>query len=348
MKISWKVTIPLLAVSAVLVQCNITKNEDDTNLISSGDGNSNIAGDNNTTISGDSNVYHLSINGENIAINSLDDLKVVQEKVEIMEDELQSYQQEIDEAVLANFLEEEKSKIATLVQEQNYVDAIHILQNTLCKTYPNDEELQKLLIDTIYQYLDYITQQVDILLKDYKYNEASTMVESVENLISVADTGDIATLALLRAKVDSHVEVQLCNLKIAEQGGNIAMLTGRNTVSGTLSDSEEHNYSEMNLIKKTGLGNSYLEFYLGKEYSILEVTIAVSDEEESKKDPSTVNIVGDGGTILFTSGALTRTSDVIDKHRIDVTNQDRITIVIESSSSNYSVYPLIVNPILYT
>ncbi len=355
-KFNYKLVIGVSIAFLFFITFNFSQSN---NIINSNDNNTTITGNENTNISGNDNTvdvisYNFHINGETLLVENNEDIEQIQKLVENIEEELinaslelEIYKQDIDDQKIQLIIEQEKENISQYIEEKNYVDAINILQNTLCETYPTEIEFQKLLYDTITEYLEYTASEVDKLLEEQNYIEARLLVETVEKT-NVEDLQNNSVFQLLKNKVNSHQDVQLCNLKIVNQSGNIQMLTAEGTSQGSLSESERYRYSNMNLIKKSGSGNSSMEFYLGQEYTLLEVTIAVSDEYPTKQNPTIVTFTGDGGKILFTSGELTRSSDVIENYRIDVSNEERLTIIIESTSHSYAVYPMIVNPVLYT
>lgn len=348
--LSLKFLIPISAIAAITF--SFQSNESDSRIIdSAGSGNTNISGDGNNLVEKAEN-YNFYINGETLILSSLDDLNEVQKKVVEIEENLEytanileTYKQDIDNQKELELINHEKENVAAYVANHQYSDAIDLLQNSLCKMYPSNVELNKLLLDTIYEYLEHVTQEVDQLLQLKNYIEARNLVNTVEKILGNSSE-DYLTMEHLKNKVESHQDVQLGSLKVVTSSGNIVLNPAGDLTKGSLSDHYE--YSNDNLIKKSSHGDSSIEFYLGSKYTMLEVTIAISDESPSKQNPASVTFIGDGGNILYTSGDLTRSSDVINALRIDVSNQDRLTIVIKSSDSNYSVYPIIANPILYT
>lgn len=185
--------------------------------------------------------------------------------------------------MVKELISHEKENVAKYIANNQYEDPINILKNTLCKTYPS--EFEKLLLDTILEYLNFVAKEVDELLLDKNYVEAQNLVLTVEKTLGAKD-GDYPTLDHLKNKVDSHHDIQLGSLKVVSSEENIALNPDGELTKGSLSDTFK--YSNANLIKKSGAGDSSMEFYLGKEYLLLEVTLAVSEEAPSKQNSASV------------------------------------------------------------
>lgn len=218
------------------------------------------------------------------------------------------------------------------IDDQNYEDAITTLESALKKSPSNK--------DLIAKYVQAVKLRVNELTNKNDYDKALTVLESAKNTLK-----NNKEIDNLYDETKKNSPDKLCDLTIAESNDNYVPITEQKVVRDTTGNTYDPG-NLFTLYPSYGDYSGYAKYYLGEKYKSLNLTYAISEENQNDIDPTTFTIFGDGDKILFTSDKMTRTTEPT-SIGVDVTGQKWIYIRVESETSN-SVPVLMANPVLFS
>ncbi len=223
------------------------------------------------------------------------------------------------------------------VASSDYESAISVLEDAL-EVLPEDSELTSMLNSARSAYEESIVSQANTLVDNGDYDGALALLSEALGVLP-----DSETLSQLYDTTEANQPVKLSSLKLSESSGRYELITDQVVTMDTLGNT----YNPGNLYRFWGGDGGYVKYYLGGAYTTLRLTLAVSDEDEDRLEPTTLTIYGDNDVILYTSGELTRTSTP-QTVSVDVTGQNWLYIRSGGDSSyRYAVSLLVADPILY-
>lgn len=221
----------------------------------------------------------------------------------------------------------------------DYVQAMNSIQGGL-RVLPEDAELLGMLASTKTTYEDTVIAAADELVAAGNYEGAMQTVKSAVDTLS-----DSERLNTKYAEIESGKPVRLCDLKLVESSGDNFVQVTEQTVT---SDTFGNIYSPGNLfifrIKPYSEGE-YAKYYLGGEYQTLVMTLAVEEGDADSKEGTSFTIYDGNDQILYTAGALTRTSTPA-RVEINVSGQEWLYFRAVPEGWN-CVSPLMADLVLY-
>lgn len=250
--------------------------------------------------------------------------------------ELLQRQNELTQGYQALVKSEAMTSASDAVADGNYETAFSVLQSAL-KTLPDDSDLKNLLSSAQSSYEDSIVSQVDALVSSGDYDSALSLLTAAKNVLPSS-----TVISDLYDTTKTNQPVALSSLKITESGGNYALVTDQVVTTDTIGNI----YSPGNLYQFWGGSGGYVKYYLGGEYTTLQFTLAVSDGDEGRLNPTELTVYGNNDEILYTSGELTRTTTP-QTVSVNIAGQNWLYIRSSGSSYYHDVSLLVADPMLY-
>ncbi|MBR6513676.1 MAG: NPCBM/NEW2 domain-containing protein [Clostridia bacterium] len=188
--------------------------------------------------------------------------------------------------------------------------------NSFIDAYGSDDEVDNLQKSCKKDYVDMITNKVEVLRSEKKYLLAIEMLTNAMEIVQSDEFDDLMTV------LEKEKPVYLCDLKY-QTSNRYEQITEGETPIDTIGNTYEFG-NTFEISSECGSwsnDNGYVDYYLGYKYSRLHGVIAVSDS--SNNTSCTLTIEGDGKELYSMNINRLTTPTVIN---IDVSNVNYIKI----------------------
>lgn len=293
---------------------------------------------------------NIDINDSNntVIINNVDDLVNEYNNLALKNKELDrentKYANELADMterlnVLQTQIEQQNSnhEINRIIQEateywndSDYVQCLTLLKNSKSKS-TDVEVLYEKYSD---EYVINLLSQSELLIEQREYNEAINVLKEGKAIVFNDKMLDEKII-----EINNKQPVKLSNLKLsASRFFNLCQSPVEDTIG--------NRYSTGNLFITYAEGKSdygYGTFYLGKKYSSLSGSIAVSDESENRSDVQLegwieiVKISNEEYTTVWTSPMLSRMISTVDIPEVDLTDSEWLEIRYYNNGEYFSL-----------
>lgn len=244
----------------------------------------------------------------------------LQEKISSLDAQLKELQNELDDKKSQEKIDEVIKNATEYWDKSEYIQALSNLKD--CQL--NSENIKVLYKKYSEEYCTYVLKEADELILGRKYDEANKILLDAQKLVDNSDA-----LKNKLTELQSKEPVKLSDLKIS------ASRNFKLNQNEPVEDSVGNRYSTGNLfiVKAEGKsGYGYATFYLGKKYTHMSGSIAVSDESENRNDTQLEGWIEiyskteDEYTNLYTSPILSRMTSPITIPEIDLKDSDWVEI----------------------
>lgn len=261
---------------------------------------------------------YASLLEENEQLKS--DLNTAQGQISDITEQLQELQGLLDEYESTEYIRQIISEATTYWADADYIQSLTVLRNNRTRS----EEISTLYQRYSEDYCLKIIAQIDDLVSNRKYAEATEILSEARNFVA-----NTATIDSKISEINNNVPQNLSKLKISSS--RFFELRQDRAVE----DSVGNKYSPGNnfiLHAEGDSGYGYATFYLGGKYTGFAGTIAVSDESE---DPDSTDLEGhieiyikngEDYTHLHSSPNLNRTLSPIPIPELALSNAESLEI----------------------
>lgn len=273
-------------------------------------------------------------NGNEIMVTETEYVELVeqnatlQEQLQTAQSKLSSLQTEVENQKSNAAIEQLLRQATDYWNNADYVQALTVLKNTSVQS----EDIQLLYSNYSTEYTVTVLAQADSMIAEKRYDEAVSLLTAGQNIVS-----DPTEIQKKISQIRDNSPAKLSKLKITSSRFFDIQ------DSKSLVDTVGNSYPSGNLFTTYAEGDSnygYASFYLGKKYSGITGTIAVSDESEDVGLEGWVEIytiTGEDYTRLYQSPMLNRMSTPISLPDLNISNADWIEIRYYNKENYYSL-----------
>lgn len=273
-------------------------------------------------------------NGNEILVTETEYVELVeqnttlQEQLQSVQAELSSLQTEIENQKSNQAIEQLLKQATDYWNNADYVQALTVLKNTSVQS----EDIQLLYSNYSTEYTLTVLAQADSMIAEKRYDEAVSLLTAGQSLVS-----DPTEIQNKISQIRDNAPAKLSKLKITSSRFFDIQ------DSKSLVDTVGNNYPSGNLFTTYAEGDSnygYASFYLGKKYSGISGTIAVSDESEDVGLEGWIeiySITGEDYTRLYQSPMLNRMSTPISLPDLNLSNAEWIEIRYYNNGNYFSL-----------
>ena len=190
-----------------------------------------------------------------------------------LEEQIQELQNQFEVKNSQTQIEQTIKDATEYWNNSDYVQALTLLKNSDV----DSEDISAIYREYSEKYCADILEKTDALISVRKYDEATSLLTEAKTLVN--DSRDLENKL---TEINNHSPIKLSSLKISS-----SRFFELNNTDKPIEDSVGNRYSLSNLFITKAEGDSkygYATFYLGKKYTALSGTIAVSDESENRSN----------------------------------------------------------------
>lgn len=281
---------------------------------------------------------YTNLINENNNLNN--QISILQAQMAVLESELDSsqtelleQQRELDQRDMNDDINEFIQQIITLWDSGEYIQTLTLLKNG----FKNSDDVQFLYKTYSEKYTETILNQVDILIFEKRFDEAKQLILETEKVVH--ENTELKNKLL---DIDENMFIKLKDMKLVTSI-YISYYIGESTY---VEDSVGNNYCSDDvyiIAAENGDNYGYATFYLNKQYTELDGTIAISDNSLNFGDNQLKGYLyiyaknGDEYIRLYSSPLLSRMTSPINIS-LDLTDYDWLEIRFyndENYSYNY-------------